>query len=132
MKQLLSVLLTVIIGSSTFSQTKNSPDFNGKWISEAYKDTIRLNFLDEHKGLIQWKTWSRTESPFIYTSTMLNGNVILTIKSPDKSRQDSLNFTMTKVTPDGYKLISIMHEYSDGRPPESELLPNVSYILRKQ
>ncbi|HZZ76443.1 MAG TPA: hypothetical protein VFE04_10970, partial [Puia sp.] len=70
MKQLLAILIIVTITNPAFSQANSSLLFKGKWISEAFEDPIRISFLDEQNGIINWETWSKTESRFIYKTTI--------------------------------------------------------------
>lgn len=130
MKNTLLLLSLLVIGTSNYAQQSRQNEFKGKWSSPDGSDGgIAMNFRDTNKiHLTSTYNWN---DDYKYRISKINNDFVIMLWSYDKVREDSLQILITNLTEDSFQLKSIMHYYSDGRPPESDLLEDHTYILRK-
>jgi len=128
MKQLFIIQLIIVNAIAAYSQSDLQNDFKGTWISGANKNTMKLNFVDGTKIFVDLGADGNMQGQYKFHT--FNNNIILSIRSLDKTRTDSLIFTLTKLNKEEYKIIMIEHLYND-RPPEHLLDERNTYLLKK-
>jgi hypothetical protein len=122
----------LVIGGTVNAQQSDQNDFEGKWLVQLGGDrNISLNFSDSNK--IYFSLWSKNEwnGNYNYKIGKSNATFILSLRSINSARKDFFEIFLISISDEEYKLTEIMHLYEDGRPPESELLENTLYILKK-
>jgi hypothetical protein len=134
MKQINSWFVLMIVAAPLFCQAQEQEEFSGKWVSAPYsapyKDTIKLNFLDGHKVIAQIGSRYIIEGQYKSRLAPRNKGTILSIKTSSNAK-DSLIIILFRTGEEEYRLKEVMHFYWD-RPPESELMENFVYMLRKE
>jgi hypothetical protein len=132
MKKTLLLLSIIVIGSSVSAQQSDQYDFKGKWLVQLGGDkNISLNFSDSNKIYFSLGSMDEWNGNYNYKIGKSNATFILSLRSANSERKDSFVIFLIRISDEEYKLTEIMHLYDDGRPPESELLENKLYILKK-
>jgi len=94
-------------------------------------DDIEMIFREPNKVHFTSVSVNRLNGDYKYRFSKIKNDFVLMLGSYDKAREDSIQIIMANPTEDSFQLKSVIHYYSDGRPPESELLNDHTYILRK-
>jgi hypothetical protein len=132
MKKTLLLLFTLVILGSVNAQQSDQNDFKGMWLVQLGGDrNISLNFSDSNKIYFSLGRMNEWNGNYNYEMGKSNATFILTMRSANSARKDSFEIFLIRIGDEEYKLTEIMHLYDDGRPPESELLDNTLYILKK-
>ncbi len=132
MKRTLLLLSILVIGGIVSAQQSDQYDFKGKWLVQLGGDrNISLNFSDSNKLYLSLGRMNEWNGNYIYEIGKSNATFVLTLRSANSARKDSFEIFLIRIGDEEYKLTEIMHLYDDGRPPESELLENTLYILKK-
>ena len=132
MKKTLLLLSVLVIGSTVSAQQSDQNDFEGKWLVQLGGDrNISLNFSDSNKIYFSLGSKNEWNGNYYYKIGKSNATFILSLRSANSERKDSFAIFLIRISDEEYKLTEIMHLYDDGRPPESELLENTLYILKK-
>jgi len=129
--KLFTLAILLLISRPLIGQSSAQYDFSGKWISTQGKDTLSILFVDDDKIIIDLGNHYIIEGNYKPSMNPVNNDLILKVKPQQKMAKDSLVILMAIVSPEEYRLKAIMHYYKN-KPPESELLDNRIYILRKQ
>jgi hypothetical protein len=128
--QLLFSIL-VIIGSVE-AQQSDLNSFKGRWLTPPGGDASTvLNFTDSNKLYFSMGRTYKWQGNYNYRIEKSNTALVITLRSDDINRKDSFQIMLTRINEEEYKLNNILHLYDDGRPPESELLENNLYILKR-
>jgi hypothetical protein len=132
MKKTLLLLSLLVIGGTVSAQQPDQNDFNGKWLVQLGGDrNISLNFTDSNKIYFSLGSKGEWNGNYNYKIGKSNATFVLSLRSANSARKDSFEILLIGISDEEYKLTEIMHFYDDGRPPESELLENTLYILKK-
>lgn len=132
MKKTLLLLSILVIGGTVSAQESDQNDFKGKWLVQLGVDkNISLNFSDSNKIYFSLGSKGEWNGNYNYKIGYSNTTIVLTLRSTNSGRKDSFGILLIGISDEEYKLTEIMHFYDDGRPPESELLENMIYILKK-
>jgi hypothetical protein len=132
MKKTLLLLSILVIGGTVSAQQSDQNGFTGKWLVQLEGDkNISLNFLDSNKIYFSLGGMDEWNGNYNYKIGRSNATIILTLRSANSARKDSFEILLIGISDEEYKLTEIMHFHDDGRPPESELLENTIYILKK-
>jgi hypothetical protein len=132
MKKTLLLLSILVIGIKVSAQQSVQNDFKGNWLVDLGGDrNISLNFSDSNKIYLSLGRMSEWNGNYIYKIGYSNATIVLTLRSANSGRKDSFGILLIGISDEEYKLTEIMHFHDDGRPPESELLENTLYILKK-
>ena len=132
MKKTLLLLSLLVIGGTVSAQQPDQNDFNGKWLVQLGGDrNISLNFTDSNKIYFSLGSKNEWNGNYNYKIGMSNATFVLTLRSINNGRKDTFGILLIRISDEEYKLTEIMHFHDDGRPPESELLENTIYILKK-
>ena len=132
MKNTLVLLSILFIGFSTFAQQSDQNELKGKWTLAGGRDaSISLNFMDSNKMYFALGPMYRWNGNYKYRIGKLNSDFVIMLLPYNEIRNDSIQLSVTNLTKVSFQLKSIMHYYIDGRPPESELNEDQTYILRK-
>jgi len=130
-KTLLLISILVIVGNVS-AQEPDQNDFKGKWLVQLGGDrNISLDFSDSNKIYLSLGKMGEWNGNYIYKIGYSNATTVLTLRSVNSGRKDTFAIFLIKTGDEEYKLTEIMHFHEDGRPPESELLENTIYILKK-
>ena len=133
MKNTLVLLSILFTGISTFAQQSDQNEIKGKWTLPGGRDAgISLNFMDSNKMYFTFGDSYRWNGNYKYRIAKLKSDFVIILLPYDEIRKDSLQISVTNLTEDSFQLKSIIHYYTDGRPPESELSEGHTYILRRQ
>jgi hypothetical protein len=131
MKNTLLLLSLLVIGTSTYAQQSRQNEFKGNWTSSEGSDGgIAMNFKDSNKIHFTLGNTFSWNGDYKYRTSKIKNDIVMMLWPYDKMRKDSLQIVITDLTEDSFQLKSIMHYYSDGRPPESELLNDHIYIKK--
>ncbi len=132
MKKTLLLLSVLVIGGTVSAQQSDQNDFKGKWSVQLGGDrNISLNFSDSNKMYFSLGSKDEWNGHYNYKIGKSNATFILSLRSINSARKDFFEIFLISISDKEYKLTEIMHFYDDGRPPESELLDNILYILKK-
>jgi len=132
MKKTLLLLSILVIGGTVCAQDSDQNDFKGKWLVQLGGDkNISLDFSDSNKIYLSLGRAGEWNGNYIYKIGYSNATTVLTLRSVNNGRKDTFAIFLIKTGDEEYKLTEIMHFHDDGRPPESELLENTLYILKK-
>ena len=132
MKNTLVLLSLLVIGISTYAQQSDRNDLRGNWTLPSGPDGgISLNFLDSNKMYFELGGTDRLNGYYKYRIGKTNSDFVIILSPYDGIRKDTLQVSILNLTADSFQLKSVIHLYSDGRPPESELYNGHTYILRK-
>jgi hypothetical protein len=132
MKKTLLLLSILVIGGTVSAQESDQNDFEGKWVVQLGSDrNISLNFSDSNKIYFSLGSKNEWNGNYYYKIGKSNATFILSLRSANSERKDSFAIFLININDEEYKITEIMHLYDDGRPPESELLENTLYILKK-
>jgi hypothetical protein len=132
MKKILLLLSILVFGNTVIAQQSEQNDFKGNWLVDLGGDrNISLNFSDSNKIYLSLGRMGEWNGNYIYKIGYSNATIVLTLRSSNSARKDSFGILLIGISDEEYKLTEIMHFHDDGRPPESELLENTLYILKK-
>lgn len=132
MKRTLILLSVLIIGISTYAQQSGQNDLRGNWsLSGAGDGDMSLHFVDKNKVYLKLNNSRIWNGRYQYSIGKQNSDMIIRLYPDDKIIKDSVHIIVTNLTEDSFQIKDIVHFYSDGRPPEGELLENRTYILKK-
>jgi len=132
MKKILLLFSILVIGGTVCAQQSDLNDFNGNWLVQlGGENNISLNFSDSNKIHLSLGSKNEWNGNYIFKIGYSNATIVLTLRSVNSARKDTFGILLIKTGDDEYKLTQIMHFHDDGRPPESELLENTIYILKK-
>ena len=132
MKKTLLLLSILVIGGTVSAQQTGQNDFEGKWSVQLGGDrNISLNFSDSNKIYFSLGNKNEWNGNYYYKIGKSNATFILSLQSANSARKDFFEIFLISISDEEYKLTEIMHFYDDGRPPESELMDNILYILKK-
>ena len=132
LKKILLLLSILVFGGTVSAQQSDQNDFEGKWLVQLGGDrNISLNFSDSNKIYFSLGSKNEWNGNYYYEIGKSNATFILTLRSANSARKDSFEIFLIRIGDEEYKLTEIMHFYDDGRPPESELMDNILYILKK-
>ena len=132
MKKTLLLLSILVIRGTVSAQQSDQNNFEGKWLVQLGGDrNISLNFSDSNKIYISLGSKNEWNGNYYYKIGKSNVTFILSLRSANSARKDFFEIFLISISDEEYKLTEIMHFYDDGRPPESELMDNILYILKK-
>jgi hypothetical protein len=132
MKKTLLLLSILVNGRTVCAQQSDQNEFSGNWLVQlGGEKSISLNFSDSNKIYLSLGSKDEWNGNYNYKIGYSNTTIVLTLRSTNSGRKDSFGILLIKTGDDEYKLTQIMHFHDDGRPPESELLENTIYILKK-
>ena len=133
MKKTLLLLSILVIGGTVSAQQTDQNDFEGKWsVQLGGGRNILLNFSDSNKIYFSLGNKNEWNGNYNYKIGKSNVTFILSLRSANSARKDYFEIFLIGIGDEEYKLTEIMHFYDDGRPPESELMDNIIYILKKE
>jgi hypothetical protein len=133
MKKILLLLSILVIGGTVSAQQTDQNDFEGKWsVQLGGGRNILLNFSDSNKIYFSLGNKNEWNGNYNYKIGKSNVTFILSLRSANSARKDYFEIFLISISDEEYKLTEIMHFYDDGRPPESELMDNILYILKKE
>lgn len=132
MKKTLLLLSILVFGGTVSAQQSDQNDFKGKWsVQLGGERNISLNFSDSNKIYLSLGSRNEWNGNYNFEIGKSNTTFVLTLRSANIGRKDSFEIFLIRIGDEEYKLTEVMHLYDDGRPPESELLENTLYILKK-
>ncbi len=132
MKKTLLLLSILVFGGTVSAQQSDQNDFKGKWLVQLGGErNISLNFSDSNKIYLSLGSRNEWNGNYNFEIGKSNTTFVLTLRSANIGRKDSFEIFLIRIGDEEYKLTEVMHLYDDGRPPESELLENTLYILKK-
>ncbi len=132
MKKTLSLLFTLVILGSVNAQESDPFDFTGNWFTQrGDNNSIELNFTNSNKLYFSLGSTDGWKGNYYYKIGKSNTTFVIMLRSDDSTRKDSFQIMLKRISDEEYKLNNIFHSYDDGRPPESELLEDKVYILKK-
>jgi hypothetical protein len=132
MKKILLLSSLLFILCTVSAQQSDQDGFEGKWLVQLGGDSnISLNFSDSNKIYFSLGSKDEWNGKYNYKIGKSNATFILSLRSANSARKDYFEILLIGINGKEYKLTEIMHFYDDGRPPESELLENTLYILKK-
>ena len=133
MKKTLLLLSILVIGGTVSAQQTDENNFEGKWSVQLGGDrNISLNFSDSNKIYFSLGNKNEWNGNYNYKIGKSNFTFILSLRSANSARKDYFEIFLISISDEEYKLTEIMHFYDDSRPPESELMDNIIYILKKE
>ena len=131
-KKILLLISLLVIKGTVGAQQPDQNGFEGKWsVQLGGNRNISLNFSDSNKIYFSLGSMNEWNGNYIYKTGYSNATIVLTLRSANSGRQDSFGILLIRISDEEYKLTEVMHFHDDGRPPESELLENTIYILKK-
>jgi hypothetical protein len=132
MKKTLLLLSILVIGGTVSAQESDQNDFSGNWLVQlGGEKNISLNFSDSNKIYLSLGSKDEWNGNYYYKIGKSNVTFVLTLRSVNGARKDTFGILLIRISDEEYKLTEIMLFHDDGRPPESELLENMLYILKK-
>ena len=133
MRKTLLLLSILVIGGTVSAQQTDQIDFEGKWsVQLGGERNTSLNFSDSNKIYFSLGNKNEWNGNYNYKIGKSNVTFILSLRSANSARKDYFEIFLIGIGDEEYKLTEIMHFYDDGRPPESELMDNIIYILKKE
>ena len=131
---LIVLLLHLVFVAAAHAQTQTTPsidDFSGKWSTQNVRPQLTLNFIDSVRMTLEVGKDMLLEGRYRVKMRKINENIILRLRPTVQTSGDSLVIIMKKTGAGVYNVKSLTHFYAD-RPPESELLDNQVYELKKE
>ena len=87
--------------------------------------------MDSNKMYFTYGDLNKWNGNYKYRIRKINSDFVFMLWPYDEIRKDSVQLSITTLSENSFQLKSIMYYYTDGRPPESELYEDQTYILRK-
>jgi hypothetical protein len=132
MKKTLLLLFTLVILGSVKAQQSDQDNFTGNWFTQrGDNNSIELNFINSNKLYFSLGSTDGWKGNYNYKIGKSNTTFVILLRSDDSNRKDSFQIMLTIINDEEFRLHDIFHSYDDGRPPESELLENKVYTLKK-
>ncbi len=132
MKKTPLLLFALVILSSVYAQQSDQDNFTGNWFTQrGDNNSIEVNFLNSDKLYFSLGSTDGWKGNYNYKIGKSNTTYVIILRSDDSTRKDSFQIMLSIINDDEFRLHDIFHTYDDGRPPESELLENKVYTLKR-